>query len=435
MTWAPTWTRIDNHDNLVTSYTIDRGRQYELDRTDVGRATVQIADRDGILDPTNPSGAYHTIRPLMHIALGRHDPVADSWHTRFRGFIAELDYSFHPSQQVNMLTMQCVDLFDVIAAVQFIPGEFGSSPPLVDGIDVMGDQVYYAPTDVQTRMRAMFADISLPSEMAVVFTGNVDLWEGVYSAGESMLGALQECADAEFPGVSNIYVDRFGRFVFHGRLAKYDPAGVLGGDAEGANWDYSEWTCGDGAAIAANAARAQIRAFAFNRGLAKIINQATATPIRRDVPLTPTELKAQKFEDATSIGTFSIRSWTALDLLNAGSFKDGSTDLVDTKRFATFYATNYAQPQNRITDVAFRSIQPGDARALRVWLLLSQIDISDSVEVHVGSPGGGGFTGQTYFVEGIHEQVRALTPTYDDVTLSLDLSPRAYFAGTPPFPT
>ena len=54
LTWEPTWTRLDNTDNLVTSYTIDRGRQYELDTTDTGRATVEITDTDGILDPTNP---------------------------------------------------------------------------------------------------------------------------------------------------------------------------------------------------------------------------------------------------------------------------------------------------------------------------------------------------------------------------------------------
>ena len=51
----PTWTRIDSYPHLVTSYTIDRGRQYELDRTDTGRATVQIAD----------DGRWGQIHPLL----------------------------------------------------------------------------------------------------------------------------------------------------------------------------------------------------------------------------------------------------------------------------------------------------------------------------------------------------------------------------------
>jgi len=40
-------------------------------------------------------------------------------------------------------------------------------------------------------------------------------------------------------------------------------------------------------------------------------------------------------------------------------------------------------------------------------------------------------TAVEYFVEGIHEDVRPLTPDYDDVTLRLDLSPRSYFDTNP----
>ena len=60
--------------------------------------------------------------------------------------------------------------------------------------------------------------------------------------------------------------------------------------------------------------------------------------------------------------------------------------------------------------------------ATETWNLLSRIDIADSVEVTVDSPGGGGFTGQTFFVEGIHETSRPLNPDYDDIEITLDLS-------------
>jgi hypothetical protein len=36
-----------------------------------------------------------------------------------------------------------------------------------------------------------------------------------------------------------------------------------------------------------------------------------------------------------------------------------------------------------------------------------------------------------WFVEGIHEQVRPLTPDYDDVTMTFDLSPAALFEENP----
>ena len=37
----------------VAEYSIDRGRAYELDRVDTGRATMLVDDVEGLLDPTN----------------------------------------------------------------------------------------------------------------------------------------------------------------------------------------------------------------------------------------------------------------------------------------------------------------------------------------------------------------------------------------------
>ena len=92
LTWAPDWTRIDSTPNLVVSYTIDRGRQYELDRTDTGRATVQISDTDGTLDPSNPYGPFYTmIEPLGQALICRYDPHLETWHERFRGFVDTFD--------------------------------------------------------------------------------------------------------------------------------------------------------------------------------------------------------------------------------------------------------------------------------------------------------------------------------------------------------
>ena len=139
--WDATFTRIDSHPSLVASYTIDRGRQLELDRTDTGRATVQVSDRDGILDPTNASGPYYgLIEPMLQAMIGRYNPVNDTWYTRFRGFISELDYRFDPSQQVNMLTVELVDLFEFLSQVEMQPGPwFGDAPPT--GSE---DQVYFS---------------------------------------------------------------------------------------------------------------------------------------------------------------------------------------------------------------------------------------------------------------------------------------------------
>lgn len=139
----------------------------------------------------------------------------------------------------------------------------------------------------------------------------------------------------------------------------------------------------------------------------------------------------QTVTDSASLAQYGIRSWSALNLITDYGIIDASGDLEETRKFAQYYVSNYGQPQNRISEIGFRSMRPGDTGASENWRLLSLVDISDEVTVTVASPGGGGFSAQPYFVEGIHEQVGPLTPDYDDVTLTLDLSPRAYFAFNP----
>jgi len=442
----PTWTSLDqDYPSLVTSYTIDRGRQYELDRTDTGRATVEIADVDGVLDPTNSFGPYYgRLEPLLQILLARYDPVADEWFTRYRGFIQDFDYAFDPSQQVNRLTLSLVDLFEVLSSIEMQigfddPDDPGSGPawghvPTSAIVNEVGRQIWYRPDNVDDRMRAALGDARIPVEMSVIFSGNVSLWGQTYSPGESAMTVLQEAADAEFPGVSNIFCDRHGRLVFHGRLAKFDPVGVASGASPG-SWTFQTWAVGDGAAVELSpTTTAHIRTFAFNRGLAQVINLATATPVGVNpngrIP-TEAELIGQTTRDEDSIHRFGFRTWASENLLTRTSLLDSSGALVETKRFADYYVRNYALPRDRITEISFRSLRPDALGAGANWRLLSKIDIADAVNVTVGSPGGGGFNAEPYFVEGIHEQVQPLGTLYDDVTMTLDLSPRVYFTEDP----
>ena len=425
--WDVTWISLDDdYPNLITSYTIDRGRQYELDRTDVGRATVEIADKDGVLDPTNPDGPFYgLIEPLLQAAIARRNPINNTWYTRFRGFIEECDYSFDPSQRVNRLTVSLVDLFEVLAAVEMQPGVFGDSPPTVSA-----GQVFFDNANCDDRILEALgptAGAGIPADYYVVFSGNVDLHETVYSPGENVLTVIQEAADAEFPGVSNVYVDRIGRLCFHGRFAKFHPEDTSA-SAGPDQWDFISWKVGDGTAVNADpVGTAHIRQFGFNRGMSKVINQALATP----VGVADTAVAAQLVTDTTSIGKYGIRGWTAQNLITRSSLQDSANDLVETKRFASYYVDNYKNPGNRITTLGLRSMRPGQSGATKTWELMSKIDIADEVLVTVGSPGGGGFDSVSYFVEGVHETCSPLNDDMDDVTLTLDLSPRAYFDTDP----
>lgn len=359
------------------------------------------------------------------MVLGRWNPVAAEWQTRFRGFISDWDYSFDPSQNVNRLTLSLVDMFEILNSIQMQPGFFGDTPPAGNE-----GEVFYDNENMGDRILHVLADsigATPTASFAVVFTGNVGLYEGVYSPGESPMTAIQEAADAEFPGVSNVYTDRFGRIVAHGRLAKFDPATIAVGAGDEA-WDWHHWHCGDGAAVAlAPSTTAHIREFSFNRGLSKIVNQATATPILNGdpgLPLTGAEIAAQTVQDGSSIGIHGIRAWSAENLLTKTGLLDSSDALTECLKFANFQLANYSEPKDRVTLLGFKSMRPDWVGAAATWRVLCEADIADLIGITITSPGGGGFDDQDFDIEGIHETNEPLNGDYDMVTMTLDVSPQ-----------
>ena len=140
---------------------------------------------------------------------------------------------------------------------------------------------------------------------------------------------------------------------------------------------------------------------------------------------------------------YGIRNWAAQDLIVKEGVTDGFVGELgaanlsawkETKRYADYYVRNYQAPHNRVTEIGFRSMPKGvtwSQAATDTWALMSEIDINDRVAITLGSPGGGGFDGKQFFVEGVHEVYRPAGPDLDDVTLNLDLSPADYFADSP----
>jgi len=424
----PSWTPLTGYDNLVANYSIDRGRQYELDHTDVGRASVTINDPLGLLDPTNTGGDFYgMIEPLIPAVIRRYNPVSDQWHTRYRGFVEGYSYSVHPSQRVgNQLTLTLVDLQALLSQIEMVPGKFGQD---TTGSPAEG-QIGYQPQTAKDRVENALADAGIPDEWSVVFEMNVDLLATTYSPGESVMTVIQDAADAEFPGVANTYVDAaLGRICVHGRLARFEPLTIEGGATPGA-WDFHDWHVGDEEYVMLEPTEhAHIRTLAYERGLDKVINSAYATPMfMRDQ-----DAGSQHVEDTTSQGLYGIRSWSAQNLQTKGGRlgTPHTTGLEETKLFAQYYVDNFKYPKTRITEITFRSMRPDDPRAEGNWRFLSLVDISDRVYVNVDLPGGGGFVEEPFFVEGVHETVRPLDAPYDDVTLSLDLSPEGYYAYNP----
>ena len=92
--------------------------------------------------------------------------------------------------------------------------------------------------------------------------------------GESILNVIHDAADAEWPGVANFYIDRYGVVCFHGRNARFDPAATAG---TATHWDFHAWDLGMGGA--------QVGPPWFVRRSSSLIrNSATCYPQHIEVP-------------------------------------------------------------------------------------------------------------------------------------------------------
>lgn len=428
---TPTWTYLTDDDNLVASFTIDRGRTFELEQTDEGRADVKINDVAGLLDPTNSGSVFYgRFDTTLQVQLELFNPVTAAYHVVFRGFIDELDYVPKVTYRdgggnvkgVNQLQMSCMDLFGLLKAIEMQPdGSFGDTPPSGSEGNIYFDNLGFP--NVDDRMIQVLGNAGIPTDFYTIFSGNVSLQGSVYSPKSTVLDVLQDAANAEFPVVANVYASRDGKVTFHGRLARFDPAGTAAGATPGA-WNYTNWKAGDEQAVRASLSdTGQIREFAYNRGRAQVRNYAYAAP--QGIALA--DKGGQTVTDPTSIGNLGYMTWIKEELQVNHGLLTGNTANDECKLFAQYIVNNYAEPRDRITRIVFKSMRPDDDRATANWALLCGAEIADTMDVTVGHPGGGGFNAEPTFVEGVHYNVRPLNGDYAMIEMSLDLSPRALF--------
>jgi hypothetical protein len=417
LTAEPTWTRVDE---LATArcpgFDWSRGRQSEFDVTDTGTARVYFHDRDGSIDGDALVGDQ--------IMLQIYDPVAEVWQPVFRGHIDDASDVLVPNwSAISNVQLSCVDAFDYLAGVKFVPGEMGDTPPArTVGV------VYYEEGPVGSgeladgRIQRLLDNAGIATSMYVEFSGNVRVNATAYDPDDSILQALRDAADAEFPGIANVYVDRFGRVVFHGRYARFDPDGTSA-DAGPAAWDFQRWDAATREDVTTG--RAQIRSFAYNRPRSRIVNSYVAWP-REDVngdPFDQTLVEGLVATDPTSVTAYGWRGVQAGDLIIQQHKTNGNTGAQECGEFGLFYVANYAVPRKNIQTITFKSIAPSDARAAATWGIFA-MDISDIIHLHVDEAG---LADEEYYVEGISGECRVLNPDYDMVTVTPNLSPQAYY--------
>ena len=394
---------------IVSSYTIDRGRSYELDKNAPGTARVTLIDTTGELDPTNPA---YDFDPMTPASIALRNPVTAIDSQIFTGYIARLNYDLYQSEDYAVATLELVDGMDVLAAAEMtIAGGYGDV--YYNDPRDRGDVIYYEADQVANRINQILDETGFPSGLREIFSGNVKLRETVYAPRSPALAGIQDAADGELPGVANFYFQKDGRATFHGRLARFNP--------NDAQYNIAKRRAGDQAAVTADSTRALIFELAFDRDKDKVINAALATP----QGISDAAIAGQYVEDAASKATYGTRSISFENLLTSYGYLGNTIALVETKRYASYYVNNYKTPRNRVNRITFKRLDPSHANAANVWQILCNVDISDIIRLKTTHQGGG--FDEDFYVEGLHYSCRPLKSTYDDVTLTLDVSPAAYY--------
>lgn len=441
---SPTWTRIDDthFDNLqhkatspfsgryVASWSTDRGRAYELDKTQAGTASITCYDTTGYFDPTNPSSPFYgNITPNMRAKIGVQNPATTAYTDVFTGFVESWHWTMDTAERLMTVTIGLVDGFEPLTRGEIQPESTGTTV-------FLGDSGHGA---AQLRIDAILdlADWPNGSDWRVINSGNVYLQRTIYNPQTSFLAAIQDVADAEFPGVANFFMNKGGAATFYGRYPRFQPSNYP--------QDVNLWKAADRGGQAPAGGAAAISDIAWEIDSKNLINWSLCYPFG----IAQTDILGQLVTDddfgGTSIAKYGIRSLSLPDLINGGQPAGGGISTQPaldpnpaTKLFATYYVQNYAQPQLRISNLVFKS-QP--ATDTYTWALMCGVEIGDLITVYTSNPGGGGFGKQTdneglisqFFVEGIHNQVSAsLQSKIPEWTMTLDVSPRAWFPANYP---
>jgi hypothetical protein len=414
ITPAPTWTRFDNLSSCrCPGYDIRTGRQSELDLTDTGTARVYFKDRNRTTDDPSLVG-----RQIMLQVL---DPNTSVWEPQFRGVIDNLVFDVNPRASMSEVTFECVDLFDYLGGVRFLPGVMGDvTPASVKGV------VFYEDGPADDRATSILADVGLDPAWYQIFTLNIEVNETTYGPDEVALQALRDTVDAEFPGIANIYVDRFGRLAIHGRKARFDPDTVSAGAGDEA-WDFQRWDAATREDVVTGSA--QIREFRYSYPRSRIINAFMAWPRADELGYTfkPSLIDGQVRRSTTSIAAYGYRGRQFPDLVikKLKPAVGTSTGAEQCGLFGDFYIANYNVPRLNVDAITFKALAPyaGDVSAA-TWALMTQADISDIIALTVDEAG---LAAEEFYIEGFSKEVRYLNPDMDMMVVSPNLSPTAYY--------
>lgn len=398
----PAWQPLNDTGIRVSGWDIRRGRTDEFTRTGTGTATIYVNDIEGLFN----AGAEF---PTHARILLRGSPM-------FRGYVDDVDVDVRPSGVASNVAIVCSDAFDLFAGIEMqdefaFPGissvrKWGNLPP-------QGTEgVFFEDGQVDDRMILVLFQSGWSTSLQSIYSGNVNVAESVYDPATSVLQALWDAADAEFPTVANLVMSAEGVLLFRGRFARFTP------DAYG----ISRWQAGTGSNVTTGVA--QTRILGYTTGKKSIYNAALCYPDPNRHPQ-ELEMKDQIVVDETSIAKWGRRSWSAENILTLRHNANGNTGAQECALYAQYVIQNYADPVPRVTKLGFKSLRDSDPRAAATWALMQGVEIGDIVELTTDWISG------SYFVEGITAKARELDGTIPLAEVELDLSPQALWTVDP----
>jgi hypothetical protein len=110
---GPIWIDVSDR---VSSVSISRGKNRELDRYSSGRATVVLDNEDRTFDPLNMDSPY-----VGNIIPRRSIRVSTSGYTQFTGLIEDWNLEYQVSGESNAI-IQSADAFSLLAQQTLTPG-------------------------------------------------------------------------------------------------------------------------------------------------------------------------------------------------------------------------------------------------------------------------------------------------------------------------
>lgn len=113
----PTWNYAHHgHDGSalhnLRSYSVDRGRENELQEIDAGTATITLDNRDRLFDPTVSGALGPMNRWWIRVKF------AGETHDRFKGYAERYELSWPDSGRDSEVTVSCADEFKVLNLVR-----------------------------------------------------------------------------------------------------------------------------------------------------------------------------------------------------------------------------------------------------------------------------------------------------------------------------